>query len=131
MKVDGYQNVLAQVNKSRIPAMIKRVATIMLNKKGEKVVILKLKGLNRITDFMVICSGNSSRQNHAISKEIQEELKKELKLRAFSVEGVKNAEWILLDYIDFIVHLFSPETREKYLIEKLWMDAKRYNFYQD
>ncbi len=131
MKVDGYQNVLAQVNKSRIPAMIKRVATIMLDKKGEKVVILKLKGLNRITDFMVICSGNSSRQNHAISKEIQEELKKELKLRAFSVEGVKNAEWILLDYIDFIVHLFSPETREKYLIEKLWMDAKRYNFYQD
>ncbi len=131
MNVDGYQNVMEQVKKSRIPAMIKRVAAIMLDKKAEKVVILKLKGLNRITDFMVICSGNSSRQNHAISKEIQENLKKELKLRAFSVEGVKNAEWILLDYIDFIVHLFSPETREKYLIEKLWMDAKRYNFYQD
>jgi len=131
MNVDGYQNVMEQVKKSRIPAMIKRVAAIMLDKKAEKVVILKLKGPNRITDFMVICSGNSSRQNHAISKEIQENLKKELKLRAFSVEGVKNAEWILLDYIDFIVHLFSPETREKYLIEKLWMDAKRYNFYQD
>ena len=131
MKVDGYQNVLEQVNKSKIPAMIKRVVAIMLDKKAEKVVTLKLKGINRITNFMVICSGNSSRQNHAISKEIQEELKKEMKQRVFSVEGLKNAEWILLDYIDFIVHVFLPETREKYLIEKLWMDAKRYDFYQD
>jgi ribosome-associated protein len=131
MKVDGYQNVMERVNKSKIPAMIKRVVAIMLDKKAEKVVTLKLKGINRITNFMVICTGNSSRQNHAISKEIQEELKKELKLRAFSVEGLKNAEWILLDYIDFIVHVFLPEVREKYLIEKLWMDAKRYDFYQD
>jgi ribosome-associated protein len=131
MKVDGYQSVMEQVNKSKIPAMIKRVVAIMLDKKAEKVVTLKLKGINRITNFMVICSGNSSRQNHAISKEIQDELRNELKLRAFSVEGLKNADWILLDYIDFIIHVFLPEVREKYLIEKLWMDAKRYDFYQD
>lgn len=131
MKVDGYQSVMEQVNKSRIPAMIKRVVAIMLDKKAEKVVTLKLKGINRITNFMVICTGNSSRQNHAIYKEIQEELKKEMKRRAFSVEGLKNAEWILMDYIDFIVHVFLPEVREKYLIEKLWMDAKRYDFYPD
>ena len=103
----------------------------MLDKKAGKIVVLKLKGINEITDFMIICHGNSSRQNNAISDEIQKKLKGNFKLRAFSVEGESRADWILLDYIDFVVHIFSPDIREKFSLEKLWMDAKRYNFYID
>jgi len=131
MKANNQQEIIENLSKSRIPAVIKKVVTVLMAKKAEKIVILKLKGINKITDFMLICSGNSTRQNHALSNEVQVRLRKESKQKAFSVEGEKAADWILLDYIDFIVHIFTPESRNKYLIEKLWMDAKRYNFYTD
>jgi len=131
MKANNQQEIVENLSKSRIPAVIKKAVTVLMAKKAEKIVILKLKGINKITDFMLICSGNSTRQNHALSNEVQVRLRKESKQKAFSVEGEKAADWILLDYIDFIVHIFTPESRNKYLIEKLWMDAKRYNFYTD
>jgi ribosome-associated protein len=92
---------------------------------------MKLKGISDITDFIIICHGNSSRQNKAISDEIQRRLKEEYKLKAFGIEGIQNTDWILLDYIDFIIHIFSAENREKFSLEKLWMDGKRYDFYFD
>lgn len=131
MNVEKEKNIIQDLKRRKVPKMVKRVVSIMLDKKAEKVVLLKLKGENTITSFMVICNGNSTRQNYAISNEIQVKLKKELRLKAYSVEGEKNADWILLDYIDFIVHVFSTESRNKFLIEKLWMDGKRYNFYID
>jgi ribosome-associated protein len=80
---------------------------------------------------MVICHGNSSRQNGAIADEIRRKLRSEFRLKPFSVEGERESEWILIDYIDFIIHIFSEENRRKYSLEKLWMDAKRYDFYID
>lgn len=129
MKVDEFKLITEDLKKRKIPTELKSSVTAMLDKKAEKVVVLKLKGVNDITDYMVICSGNSQRQNNAICDEIQRKLRKEFKLKAFSVEGESEAEWILLDYIDFIIHIFSRESREKYALEKLWMDAKRYDFY--
>lgn len=131
MEIDEFERITSDLSKRKIPKEVKKAVSIMLDKKAERIVVLKLKGINEITDFMVICNGNSSRQNNAISDEIQKRLKGNFKLRVFSVEGEGRAEWILLDYIDFIVHIFSPECREKFSIEKLWMDAKRYNFYVD
>ena len=131
MKPEEFINITEDLKKRKIPPEVKKVVSVMLDKKAEKVMVLKLKGINEITDFMVMGSGNSSRQNAAISDEIQRVLRKDFKLKAFSVEGDQEAEWILLDYIDFIVHVFSEETRMKYSLEKLWMDAKRYNFYVD
>jgi len=93
------------------------------------VVVLKLKDISNITDYMVICHGNSTRQSSAISDEIQRKLRKDFKIKPFGVEGKTGSEWILVDYVDFIIHLFTEETRQKYALEKLWMDAKRYNFY--
>ena len=58
-------------------------------------------------------------------------LGKQFKLKPYGVEGEREAEWILMDYINFVVHIFSTESRKRYSIEKLWMDAKRYNFYID
>lgn len=131
MNPEQIKQVEDDLKKRKIPAEIKKVVSLMLDKKAEQVVVLKLKGINEITDFMILCTGNSSRQNHAISDDIQVKLKKLFKTKAFSVEGGHQSEWILLDYINFIVHIFSEENRKKYAIEKLWMDAKRYNFYID
>lgn len=129
MRSEEFELITADLKRRRIPAEIKKVVSAMLDKMAEKVVVLKLKGISDITDFMVLCHGNSTRQNSAISDEIQKKLRKQFKLKPYGVEGEVEGEWILLDYIDFVVHIFSEETREKYSLEKLWMDAKRYNFY--
>ena len=107
------------------------MVTVALDKNAEKTVVIKLKGITEITDFIVICSGKSSRQNRAIAEEIQRRLKTDFKLKAFGVEGANSTDWVLLDYIDFVVHIFSPENRKKFSLEKLWMDGKRYDFYRD
>lgn len=129
MKSEDFRRIEEDLKRRRIPPPVKQAVSVMLDKKGERVVVLKLKGLSDITDFMVICHGNSNRQNHAIAAEIQKKLGKQFKLKPYGVEGEREAEWILMDYIDFVVHVFSADTRKKYSIEKLWMDAKRYDFY--
>jgi len=131
MDLEEYKLISEDLKRRKIPPIVKRVVSIILDKKGEKTMVLKLKEVSDITDFMVICNGNSSRQNKAISDEVQRQLKKEYRRKAFSVEGENHTDWILLDYIDFVIHIFSPENREKYSLEKLWMDGKRYRFYRD
>lgn len=131
MKSEEFEVITADLKKRKIPTEVKRVVAIMMDKKAEQVVVLKLKGISDITDFMVICQGNSTRQNSAISDEIRKKLSRQFKLKPFGVEGEREADWILLDYIDFVVHIFLEETRQRYSLEKLWMDAKRYNFYPD
>ena len=131
MNVDDFKTITDDLKRRKIPVEVKGAVTAMLDKKAEKVVVIKLKGINDITDFMVIGSGNSPRQNSAISDEVQRKLKTEFKMKAFSVEGEREADWILLDYIDFIVHIFTEEHRKRYSLEKLWMDGKRYDFYFD
>jgi ribosome-associated protein len=131
MKSEEFEVITADLKKRRIPPEVKQVISIIMDKKAEQVVVLKLKGISDITDFIVICQGNSTRQNNAISDEIQKQLRRQYKLKPFGVEGEREADWILLDYIDFVVHIFLEETRQRYSLEKLWMDAKRYNFYPD
>jgi ribosome-associated protein len=129
MKSEEFEEITADLKRRKIPTEVKKVVSVMLDKLAERIVVLKMKDITDFTDFMVICHGNSSRQNKAVSDEIQHKLRKEFKLKPYGVEGEQEAEWILLDYIDFVIHIFSQETRKKYGIEKLWMDAKRYNFY--
>jgi ribosome-associated protein len=129
MKGEEFELITAYLKQRKIPLEVKQAISAMLDKKAEKVVALKLKGISEITDFMIICHGNSNRQNTAISGEIQKKLRDKFKLKPYGVEGEREAEWILLDYIDFVVHIFTEDTRNKYALEKLWMDAKRYNFY--
>ena len=131
MKIEEYKSITEKLKKQKIPKAVKHAVTLILDKKAEKIVVIKLKGISDITDFIIICHGNSSRQNKAISDEIQQKLKDVYKLKAFGVEGIQNTDWILLDYIDFIIHIFTAENREKFSLEKLWMDGKRYNFYFD
>ena len=94
-------------------------------KKAEALTILELeKDSGAFTDYFVVCSGTNPRQIQAISDEVEERLEKS-GLRPTHVEGYKQAEWVLLDYVDFVVHVFSETARKYYDLERLWKSAKR------
>jgi len=95
------------------------------NVKGENITILDLRAIeNTACDYFVICDGNSNTQVNAISGSIQRTVSKELKDKPWHVEGTDQANWVLMDYINIVVHVFQKETREYYNIEDLWGDAK-------
>ena len=95
------------------------------NKKAADIALLEIeKGTSAFTDYFVICSGSNPRQMQAISDEVEEKLRS-AGLRPTHVEGYNQAEWILLDYVDFVVHIFSEATRKFYDLERLWKSAKR------
>jgi ribosome-associated protein len=95
------------------------------DKKAEEVTILQLeKDSGAFTDYFVVCSGTNPRQIQAIADEVEERLEKQ-DLRPTHVEGYKQAEWVLLDYVDFVVHVFSEKARKYYELERLWKSARR------
>jgi len=95
-------------------------------KKAEEVSVLEMdKASGAFTDYFVICSGSNPRQIQAISDEVEERLAR-TGVRPAHVEGYSQADWVLLDYVDFVVHVFSPKARNFYNLERLWKSAKRY-----
>jgi ribosome-associated protein len=86
-------------------------------------IALDLRGVTTFTDTLIVCSGANTRQNQAISNEIEEALKKVGDIPN-SVEGYTNAEWILMDYGDYVVNIFTEKSRAYYDLERLWRDAK-------
>lgn len=96
-------------------------------KKGENIVIMDLSSLSSFTDLFIIVNGNSSRQNIAIYENVVFELKKE-NIKPLSIEGKENAEWILMDYGSFIIHVFLNDVREYYSLEKLWGDCPKISY---
>ena len=95
-----------------------------LDKKAEETVVLDLTKASAFTDFFVICTGTNRRQVQAIADGVQEALGR-LGTKPALVEGYERAEWILIDYFDFIFHVFAPATREFYALERLWGDAEK------
>ncbi len=94
-------------------------------KKGNEIVQLNLKKVeNSVCEYFIVCSGDSNTHVSAIANSIDAEVKKNLKEDAWHKEGFQNAEWILLDYVTVVVHIFQPEARNFYRIEKLWSDAE-------
>jgi ribosome-associated protein len=93
------------------------------SKQAKDLRVLDLRDISTFADFFVICSGTNSRQIQAIADEIQMRLKK-LGEQANSVEGYQNAEWVLMDYGDYLIHVFSEKARAYYDLERLWRDAK-------
>ncbi len=93
--------------------------------KGEKISILDLREIeNTVCDYFIVCEGNSNTQVNAIAGSVQKLVSKALKDKPWHVEGEANAEWILLDYVNVVVHIFQKQIREFYDIESLWGDAK-------
>jgi ribosome-associated protein len=98
--------------------------TAALDKKAIDVVVLDLRKASAFTDFFVICTGSNVRQVQAIADAVQSALGR-IGTKPALVEGLGRAEWVLIDYFDFIVHIFTPGTREFYGLERLWGDAER------
>ena len=92
-------------------------------KQARNLVVLDVRSCTSFTDYFVICSGANSRQIQAIADEVEQSLKKQGEYPT-SVEGYENAEWVLVDYGDFVVHIFSEKARTYYDLERLWRDAK-------
>ena len=93
--------------------------------KGENISLLDLRKIeNTVCDYFIICNGNSNTQVNAIINSIQKIVSKGVQEKPYQIEGVENAEWILMDYINVVVHVFQKKTREYYDIENLWGDAK-------
>jgi ribosome-associated protein len=94
------------------------------DKKAHDMVALDISGIASFANYFLLCTGDSSRQLQAIADEIKEKLKA-FGIRPSHVEGYRNAEWILLDYMDLVIHIFSTEARVYYDLERLWRDGKR------
>jgi len=96
-----------------------------LEKKAEEITILELEqGSGAFTDYFVVCSGTNPRQVQAISDEVETRVGR-AGMRPNQIEGYKQAEWVLLDYVDFVVHIFSEKARKFYDLERLWKSARR------
>lgn len=113
------------MKKTELNKQIAAAIQACLDKKAEELSILEMeKGSGAFTDYFVLCSGTNPRQVQAISDEVEMRLKK-VGIRPNNVEGYNNAEWILIDYVDFVVHVFSEKARKFYDLERLWKSATR------
>lgn len=108
-----------------LPAELQDAVRAAFSKKASRVVLLDLREADAFTDFFVICSGQNARQVSAIVDAIEDVLRKTAQRKPSHVEGYGGSDWVLLDYFDFIVHVFTPETREFYALERLWGSAER------
>ena len=108
------------MTKTEIRRMVAAAAAACEDKKAEQIRILELDPADSgFTDYFLICSGTNDRQNQAIATAVEERMERDFNTRPNSIEGYRQGEWILLDYVDFVVHIFSEEKRDFYHIERL------------
>src|SRR6266496_1056622 len=113
------------MKKNELKKQVAEAIQACLEKKAEELSILEMeKGSGAFTDYFVLCSGTNPRQVQAIADEVELRLKA-ANLRPAHIEGYKQAEWVLLDYVDFVVHVFSEKARKFYDLERLWKSAKK------
>jgi ribosome-associated protein len=104
------------------PSELARAADFAAERKAQDLLLLDLRGLSNATDFFLLASGTSDLHARSIAEHVIEELKKE-GVRPDHVEGLRGGRWVLIDYIDFVIHVFHPAAREFYQLERLWGDA--------
>ena len=109
---------------SELSAEVARAVDLAQDRKGRDVTVLDLRGLSSATDFFLIVTGTSDIHVRSIANHIMDELKADDE-RPDHVEGMQGGRWVLIDYIDFVVHVFHPAAREFYQLERLWGDAPR------
>jgi len=107
---------------SEISRHINRISELMLQKKALDVKIIDLREITTLADFFIICTSESDPQTRAITDHIHEQMKKD-GMQAWHIEGYENLNWVLLDYVNIVVHVFSRESRNYYDLERLWADG--------
>jgi ribosome-associated protein len=113
------------VNEVQSESLARQLAAIADSKKAEEVVVLDMRGLVAYTDFLAICTARSERQAKAIVDEVRLRVKRETGLLPGGVDGGGEAGWTILDYLDCVLHVFTPEARQRYALEDLWHEAPR------
>ena len=125
MDLANDQRPRANDQRRMIKLQVSEAIRACLDKKAEEISILELeKGSGAFTDYFVVCSGSNPRQVQAIADEVELRLKG-TGLRPTHTEGYRQAEWVLIDYVDFVVHIFSEKARKFYDLERLWKSARR------
>ncbi len=114
---------LRHAGEDDVERLVDAITALAADKKAQDIVVLDLRGIVGYADFLVICSGNTDRQTKAIHDGIHDGLKRGQGLLPRRVEGLPEASWILMDYLDVVVHIFTPQTREFYRLERLWGEA--------
>ena len=110
----------------KFPKAVAAAVRTALDKKAEDVVVLDLRKAGGFTDYFVICTGGNPRQITAIADGVRDTLKRDLDERPTLMEGIDRSEWILIDYFNFVVHVFSRDCRAFYGLERLWGNAERH-----
>ena len=123
-KTEKRRLTIATTGKQRLTGEVGKAVRAALDKKAADIVVLDLRATPAFTDFFILCSGQTTRQVKAIADGVEEALRA-AKVRPAHVEGYDRAEWVLMDYFTFIVHVFTPQTRAFYSLERLWGDAER------
>ena len=108
---------------AEIVSYAQKISDLMLGKKALDVIIIDVQKITTLTDFFVICTSESEPQTRAITDHINEQMKKE-GLKAWHIEGYENLDWVLMDYVNIVVHVFSRESRDYYELERLWADGQ-------
>ena len=116
---------------AKFPKAITLAVRTALDKKAEDLVVLDMRKAGGFTDFFVICSGTNPRQIAAIADGVRDTLKRDLDERPTLMEGIDRSEWILIDYFNFVVHVFSRDCRAFYNLERLWGNAVRHEIADD
>ena len=101
----------------------KKISDLMLEKKALDIIIIDVQKITTLTDFFIICTSESEPQTRAITDHIYEQMKED-GMRAWHIEGYENLDWVLLDYVNIVVHVFSRDSRSYYDLERLWADGK-------
>ena len=112
----------------KLPKSVAAAVRVARDKQALDIIVLDLRKADGFTDYFVICTGNSGRQIHAVADAIEDTLRTELGERPTLAEGIEKSEWILLDYFNFVVHVFSRDCRAFYGLERLWGSAQRIEF---
>lgn len=115
----------------KLPKAVAGAVRAARDKKAEDIVVLDLRNAGGFTDYFVICTGANARQITAIADSVRDTLKQELDERPALTEGIDRSEWILLDYFNFVVHVFSRDCRSFYGLERLWGNAERHEFHDE
>lgn len=111
-----------ETHTSDLPEEVTRAVDLLIDRKAEDIVLLDLREVSGATDYFIVATGRSDTHVSAIGDHVVDELKKE-DVRPYGVEGMRSGRWVLIDYVDFVVHVFHPAAREFYQLERLWGDV--------
>lgn len=118
------EDYIPTTEKSNFPPLVTLINEALLEKKAEKVRVLDVRNLTTLTDFFIICQGNSDTQIKALANNVTEKIKEQTGEHVWRKEGLESRKWVVLDYVDVVVHIFNEETRSFYGLENMWNDAK-------